>query len=187
MSRITMAIAEQVASKIVEPIDKKIVETEKQIGQKAYDLILSGIPVEIMKVYKKHPEWMRSGHRVRITGTGIGDGDAIYVDMPENLPDTSSSYYRDLIVKGKDADYVVKLDNQIDDLKKKKKQTYDEIYNLLLSMRTYKKVQANLPEVYPYLPNTNEGKEVMVIPSVVREKIACLISTDVEKKCIETI
>ena len=49
MSRITMAIAEQVAKKIVEPIDKKIVETEKQIGQKAYDLILSGIPVAIMK------------------------------------------------------------------------------------------------------------------------------------------
>lgn len=187
MSRITMAIAEQVANKIVEPIGKKIIETEKQIGQKVYELIIGGIPAEIMKVYKKHSEWMRSGHRVRITGTGIGDRDAIYVDMPENLPDTSSSYYRDLIVKGKDADYIVKLDNQIDDLKKKKKQTYDEIYNLLLSMRTYKKVQANLPEVYPYLPNTNEGKEVMVIPSVVREKIACLISTDVEKKCIETI
>ena len=47
----------------------------EQIGQKAYDLILSGIPVEIMKIYKKHSEWMKSGHRVRITGTGIGDRD----------------------------------------------------------------------------------------------------------------
>lgn len=184
MSRITQDIADKVSAEIVKPIEKKIKEAEEAIGKFAYDIILKTIPEEVMKVYKKHPDYIEDGCHVYMKGVGIER--YIACDIPDRLPSTEG-YSRTLHLTDTQATKAVKLKNKVDDLTKKKTDTEQEIYNLLLSLRTYKRVQAELPEIYPYLPNSNAGKELMIIPSVVREKIACLISSDVEKKCIDQI
>jgi hypothetical protein len=184
MSRITQLIAEKVAEQIVKPIGVKIKEAEKEMGEYVRNIVLKEIPKEVVEFYAKHKAYTRELSTVYAKGVGISSYIIVHI---ETLPSNTGSYAKDLQLNKVDAAKVIKFNDHIKDLKEKKKNTYTEIYNLLLSLRTYKRVQAELPEIYPYLPNSNEGKQLMIIPSVVREKIACLISSDIEKKCIDDI
>ena len=183
MSIVTKDIANRVSRQIVEPIGKKIEEIEKEMEEYVREIAIKNIPEEILKFYTKHPKYMDSCTRIYCEGVGINDYKVVDIDA---IP-TNEGWSKTINLNKIDAGKVVKWDNKIDDLSDKKTTTKNEIYHPLLNLRTYKKVQEALPEVYSYLPNINAGKQLMIIPSVVREKIACLISTDVEKKCIQDI
>ncbi len=104
--------------------------------------------------------------------------------MADPQPKNSSSTPV-LNLKDKEATKVVHYLDQIDNLQAKKRDTETEIYNLLLSLGTWKRAAEQLPEISEYMPK-EESKSLMVVPTQTREKLKCLVDSK-STKCIEKL
>lgn len=83
MSKISQEAARNISRKIVQKIQDQITATEKQIQEYIRPLYEATIPVEIMKMYKKHPKYMRGCSSVYISGPGL---ERTYTSIGEPLP-----------------------------------------------------------------------------------------------------
>ncbi len=184
MGRITQTQAEKVSKQLVEKIQKEIdskVQERKEYLTAQYK---DSLPKDVVRMWERGKKWMRNRDYMYISGPGI-QNDYQYYYMTEDMPMDSSNkitYH----LTAEQAEVMVKLSNTIEDLKKKKSGTYEEIFNLLLSFTTWKKALAAMPELKPYAPQEGGNTGLMIVPQKTREKISCLISTT-DNSCIEQL
>lgn len=185
MGKISAANAQEVARKCVEPINKKIQEVNKEIKELLTGYYRETVPVEVMKFWKKSPEWFYTASSVYVQGIGlVGNYNS---ESIENLPKNTGST-PNLNMSKEQASLYVKLIDKKSDLKGKLKTTQKEIEATILALGTHKKVIEQLPELAQFFPESDKSNmQLMIQVGPVHEKIKCLVSPEVEKKCIEKL
>jgi len=183
MARITKTEADKVSAKLVEKIDKEIAKATEELKEYITEIYKATIPPDVMKLWKKEKLWIEDANYVYISGPGISERYDPY-HLTESWPAKGSSTPR-LELDKDQAAHTTKLTDKVADLKKKKSSTETEIYNLLLSLGTWKRAAEQLPEIKAYMP-VQGNRGVMIIPSKTREKIQCLI-TPQDTTCLETM
>jgi len=187
MGKISQSDAQTAARKIVEPINKKMIEIEQQIREKVTGYAQATVPADVMKVFKgDNCEYIQTANSVNLYENGFNGRN---VTLVGNVPMLKGGYYNTpkLNLTKVQADAIHKLDEKKDKLREKYETTKSEVEASILTLGTHKRVQEEFPEAYGMLPgiNTNTGLSVQLQP--VREKVKCLISEDQEKKCIDRL
>lgn len=148
MSRITKEIAANVARQMAEHKLKMYEEADAKMRVMLRILVRSQIPKPVLELYETHHQYFDKTSRVRLHGHGFN---CETYTIEEVLPTDHGGYHSPDITPetGKLLweQYVA-----IGNAKKEWEQLRDEIEVALLNLKTYKKVQAMLPEAYPYLP-----------------------------------
>ena len=184
MGKISQADASQAATKIAEPINEKSIEIETSLREYVTEIYKVTLPAEILKMYEKHSEYIKTTYSVKITGTGIKERT---VSLMGGLPVDKDEYYTKIHLSNEQSKKAGKLIDAKEDMSKKYKDTRDEIERTILNLNTHKRVLEQFPEAYGALPGVNTNTQLTVQLQPVRDKVKCLISDDKEKKCIDKI
>lgn len=185
MGKISQSDASIAAKKIVEPIWKKSTEIETELREYITELWEKTIPVDIMKLFKKNPEYIKTTSSVKIAGAGLTKYRS--VSLIGSLPSSKGEYYVTLQLSNEQAKKAVKLVDAKSDMDDKAKNTKNEIENTILSLGTHKRVLEQLPEAYGMLPGINTNTQMVTQLAPTREKVRCLVSPEENKKCIDKI
>lgn len=140
-------MAEETASKLVRQISEHIVSMKKELGQKAYDLVVSQMPNEIMNAYGKYPNYFNKSSTARIhNGSQV-----IEVDMSGCVPRKDGSYYSTALVDVNESEDIYRLQLKLKEEKERQSKTYNSIVATLINLRTLNKAKECFPEAYEYL------------------------------------
>lgn len=184
MGKISQEEARKMSLKIVEPINKKIQEVDKEIKELLTGYYQEAIPQEVMKMWKKHSNYMKSVSGVYPKGQGITGNNSQPI---EGLPSTSN-YTSAFELSKEQASSYLKLKDKRDELKGKYEQTFKEIEATILTLGTHKRVEEQLPEAVPFFSQApKQNNQLMIQLAPVREKVQCLVSPEKEKKCIDKL
>lgn len=183
MSRISQEKASQVTDKPVEKLGKEIKAKEQELKEYVTEQYKATLPKDVVRMWERGKKWMNSTKSIYIDGVGIGKYETFY--LTEEVPKDCSGA-KTFSVSPEQATHILKLKNTIESLQIKEKTTYREIYNTILSLGTWKRVLEHMPELRPYVPTENNNMGLMLVPSAVKEKIQCLISTT-DNSCIEQL
>lgn len=160
MSRITKDIANEVAKKLTQNKTDEIENLENELRLKVHDIVKKRIPDSIIKLFKIHPNYFIKKSYFQFVGNGMNHkGFYINNELPfiqNNVVEPSKL----------EADTILKLDNEITNLKTKRNTLRSEIRELLYSLRTYSKVISEFPEAEPFLPKTITNKLIVNISDI---------------------
>ena len=188
MARISQDDARVAARNIVEPINKKMIEVEEQIRTKVTEWVTGQVPADVMKVFKgANFEYVKTEEVVRLYEHGF-NGRQVNINGHVPMIRGEDRYqYPKFALNKSQADQIQKLVDKKDKLKDKYDTTYSEVQSSILTLGSHKRVLEEFPEAYGFLPgvNTNQGLAVQLQP--VRAKVACLMSDDEDKKCIDKL
>lgn len=184
MGKISQDTARKASWKIVEPIKTKMDEIEKEISVLVTDIVVQAIPADVMKLWKKHSEYMKSNNDIRICGHGF---DNRQVALTGSYPCEDTSWHKKMDITKEQAVELHKLDAKKEKLNDKYKTTQKEIEGTLLALGTTKRVLEQFPEAAAHLDITAPNTGLMLQIDPLREKVRCLICPDEEKACIEKL
>lgn len=182
MSRITIAIAEKLAEKLTKPLKDKIAEAENAFCEKATAVFEARVPVEIRKAGEKHMKWLTTrseGGRITINANGFHKRE-FKLTREVIFKDSWSSSFD--ITKA-EAEQIYKLNQEVESAQEKYDDGYRSIRQTLINLRTYKRVQEELPDAYPLLPKAHTVTSLTVVSEPVKNLVACLVSED--KPCLQ--
>lgn len=188
MGKISENDAQTAAYKIVEPIQKKMKELEEQIRIKVTEYVTATVPAEVMKVFKgSNCDYVITEQNVRLFGHGFNGRQVSLNNQLPLLRKEEKYQYPKFELNKTQADGLQKLIDKKDKLKDKYDTTKSEIQSSILTLGTHKRVLDEFPEAYGALPGVKTDTGLMVQLAPVRAKVACLISEDTEKKCIDKL
>ncbi len=185
MGKISASDAQIASRKIVEPINKKMVEIEQQIREKVTEYVTASVPADVMKVFKgSNCEYIKTTQNVNLQGHGFNNRS---VTLTCNVPYIDTSWYSKHELTKVQSEVIYKLDEKKEKLQEKYDVTKKEVEASILTLGTHKQVQEQFPEAWGMLPGVKADTGLMVQLQPVRDKVKCLISEDVEKKCIDKL
>lgn len=149
MSRITKEIASVVAKKLVAKKAKSRDEAGKKLEQTLTDMVILLIPKEVLEFNKKHPNYIDLTYALNLEGNGWNYQ---RIRLSEGLPFKCRAF----MPSTKEADILMKLFNEFKSREKHVIALESKIENLLYSLRTYNRVNAEFPEATPFLPSIKE-------------------------------
>lgn len=188
MGRISADDARVAATKIVEPIQKKMNELEEQIRVKVTEYVTSAVPAEIMKVFKSaNCDYIAVSNEVNLIGYGFNKRSVRLIGNLPLLRNDGNYSYPKFELNKTQADVIQKLCDKKEKLKDKYNTTKKEVEASIIVLATHKRVSEEFPEAWGFLPGVKTDTGLMVQLAPVRAKVACLISEDVEKKCIDKL
>lgn len=144
--RISKANAEAIALKVTEPLLLKVKEAKKKLNEQALEYAEETVPEDIMKAFKKHPNYFetRSGGYMK----GVGLSSREYIPFGKSLPSRSC----DIELPPTKAKVIAKLFSDIEDTQKVYDDTKLRIESTIIGLGTYARIKENLPEIEKYLP-----------------------------------
>lgn len=167
MSVMSKHLANDLSFKLTEKTKAEASLVEKEYQRIVTEICESQVPEEIMKAFKSHCEYIETSSTAYLDSNGFSN---TTVRLTRQVPAKTSSYI------------YPKLNNAIADkimsAKKKSDKAYadyvdlkDEVYNMLLALRTYNNIRKELPEAAPYLPPPMSNALVINIAPL-RRKLA---------------
>lgn len=158
---VTKTIAEAIADKMLEPMQKHLDNEIAKLKEYCTLIVLNQIPVSIQKEYKKNRDFFSSCYTVRLV-----NGNAILynIDVDYNKVPYNN---RSICFKctNEQYDYIAKARKDISDLHKEKDNTKDSIIATLLSLRTIKRVINDFPSAAPFAePYLEKKTTTLVLP-----------------------
>lgn len=181
MSKVSKADAKTISYKICEGLNKKITKLKEERSAVVTKMYVEGIPVDVMKLWKKHSEYIQATNNIQINGNGYSNWS---VNLIGKHPHCSSSQYHIKWEPTREQAAIIHdLDIKIDELHNKYKTALIEIENTLLALGTWKRVEAELPSAKDYIPKSVNGVKTMALMinvAPVNEKISCLLSKEME-------
>jgi hypothetical protein len=148
MSRITKQIAEVTANELVKSKKEKIKILESEFKKKLYQMVLKNTPDDVVKFYKKHPNFMKTNFYVEISGNGF---EYQRITLDSSFPSKNGDRFQ-LLPDVETAKELLSSFNQINDLKEQSDRLKSDLENAIFNLRTYKSVQENFPEAFLLLP-----------------------------------
>jgi len=183
MGKISQSAAEMAAHEIAAPLLVKVQELKKQLSDYVTEVYLKDVPVEVKKLNETHPFYIEKTINCYVTGQGLSS--PYYINFAKGQP-TSNGYRPTITLTAKEAEKVVKLKDQIEDIEKKYKNTKQEIENTLLTLGTHKKIGEVMPNALRFLPETKQNtRELVVQIQPIVDKVNCLITN--EDKCVDKL
>tara|TARA_Y100000034_G_scaffold29728_2_gene36228 strand:+ start:4184 stop:4720 length:537 start_codon:yes stop_codon:yes gene_type:complete len=161
MARITKAIAEEVAAKMVAKKIEKQNNLRDSIVQVLYDFYMDDLPNGMRAMYKKHkkyfnvtsfvsfsPEYDLTRHNrfaLRFDGDKRKSNRTNYLDIP------GDGMIKNLTKK--EQKELLEMMDAYDSFKKQNIELREDLERALYGLRTYKRVEENLPEAVEFLPS----------------------------------
>jgi hypothetical protein len=167
-SRITKALSEEIARKLVEPKKKELEELNEKKRSIAEKRAWEDLPEEVIKLAQSHPEYVQCKNSARVYGPDIVDHVNETFDKPLPVKDTwapkivlnkdESKEYFDLLTKSRNiAQSIYELKHKIE----------VAVYNL----RTYKRIREEFPEASKYLPNGKKKTGLAIRLDEIRKEL----------------
>jgi len=154
---ITKILSEEVAVRLVAPIQTKIDSTKSEIVDMANKAILEVLPEDLKKCFEKYKSRFINAH----CATLRNGKQEIRLDNLAYFP-ASTNWYPSVEVGSQITEKIYKLQLKKEKLEKEMEKTYNSIVSTLLSLRTFKKVKENFPEAYEYLKEYEETNSTVV-------------------------
>jgi len=167
---ITKELAGKIATEITNPIKVEMEKIDTEISEIVCSDYLKSVPDEVLKVSKKHYQYFNDNNsQFLYTGTGLGNcGTYIAGDIPRDERGTYRDYFK---VSDSSAKRIVKLLNNKKNLREKLDRMIEQTKSILLSLRTYKKIQTEFPEAAKYLPEKTTTTLAIPIENLRKEII----------------
>lgn len=153
---ITKAMAEQVATKMVQPIKDCINKNKSELNDIALRAVKRSLPPGLYELYKQCPGYFNTSRVVNL----VNGSQFIRVEMKEYVP--SRDYSNNFICTPEEAENVSRITTETDSLLDEKGRVYNSIVSTLLVLRTSKKVKDSFPEAYEYIKEYEEKKTTEV-------------------------
>jgi hypothetical protein len=146
--RITKQIANDVALKLLEKKREVLKEKEKNISFRLRHMVEKHIPICVLDLSKKEPNYFTWSDNVSINGNGFNYK---HFDLDKEVP--SKHRFNTLFEPNEtEAKELSSLINMFEKEKEEIKNLQKEIEITLFNLRTYNKVSENFPEALPFLP-----------------------------------
>lgn len=151
MSIVTQKIARSVARKLSEGALLEYEKARYEFKTLIFKEYINTIPTEISKADKTNPEYFQHTSIIKVIGSGFNHDD---VNTPDIVPviNNSGNYYCILSISEEASEKAQKLRSKYTKLEGRYKQLRENIYQSLISLRTYKRVEEYLPEAVQFLP-----------------------------------
>lgn len=146
MSTITKTIAEDVSVKLMEKQNKKLVEYKNEIQELITQEYEKTIPENALAFFKSNPEFCKSTSSLTLIKNGFNYERVI---LSRKLPCKADGYFTP---EDKAISKIRKWIDSISDKQKEYEKLKQEVYNAILSLKTYNRVKDNFPEAYEFLP-----------------------------------
>lgn len=142
--------AESVAKQMTDVLLEEIQIKKDEIAEIVKTDYLATVPNEVKEFFKIHPKWVESGRYIYFEGVGLKYSCA-------NLDNYIPQYNQNTIkISDESAAKVAKLQNDIKDLESKHKRLYKNTLEILLNLKTDKKIREQFPAAIEYLPKDSE-------------------------------
>ncbi len=165
MSRITKAIAENVAKQLVAQKETELSDTKNDRTKFITDIYIKTIPEAVMKVFKSHPDFLHTTSRINFEAPGIDKYQGY--NLLKYLPFASKK----TTVTSEQANKIIDFDNAIADKKKEISELKTGIEVALFNLRTYNNVEKEFPEAFKLLPVSQANTGLMVNIKSIRCKL----------------
>lgn len=147
--RISKELANSVAVKMVAKIDKQIYASTDSMKQFIADVVRKNLPKEVLSTFADYPKYFRTTDKFKVRGPGVGYEIQIFT---KELHPMCDKWDGEVWLDESEAVHFMKMWNAHEALKACREKLRENIYNVLLQLGTYKRVQENFPEAIDYLP-----------------------------------
>lgn len=148
MATLSKQVTEAIAEKMTLKSKKYADAMYKQLQKVTTEIYEDQIPIEVMKVFKNHYEFIETTQSVYLDGHGFNRKT---ISLTKQLP-SRSRYNATLKLNAVIADRIMKASKKYD----KAKQDFEELLlqtkSALTTLKTNKNIRENLPEAIPFLP-----------------------------------
>lgn len=154
MSRITISLAEDMAKEMTSELAKEIKDLKSTLGSEVEEHLLKGIPKDVLSCYKKHPDYIETTSYVYLRGQGLNHDS---VNLNNSIPVAGRTTF-DL-----PKEISLSVSKQLEVIKSKeaeKTRLYKEVKNVLIDLKTFKRVREEFPEAAKFLPK--EDKQIFL-------------------------
>lgn len=139
--------ARVIAEKMCEKKKSEYLKAKAAVSKLVTALRRKQIPADVLRFFKKHPDFFQKSNEIRFEGHGIR---FTYIYMTESLPYEGN---RILHLTSETGNKIKDAMNAEDKAKKEYEDLRQEIKVALLSLRTYKRITETFPEAAKHLPN----------------------------------
>lgn len=147
--KITKSLASHVAiSMAAETIGIKIKMVQKELSDKAVELLKNIIPEVIQKGFSFSPDYIKTTYRIMFKSDSLKE---ISVDLLNKIP--SKTNWSDIYIIERDSyEFLVEKDWQLKKLIKEKNVLVSTLESTLISLSTLKRVEEKFPEAIKHFP-----------------------------------
>lgn len=171
MARISQAAAQEATDKITAKLKDAITVAAAEKTKYVSALYLSKLPRVVAETFKAHPLYFHTTKRAHVVGHGCN---VRYADMDDSYPYQNDYNVEPTKDEAKKLTAIIsKIEKAEEDLQKADK----EIYNLILSLGTHKRIADEFPEALPYLPAASGSNTAMIVAiQPIRDKVKKLVA-----------
>lgn len=165
MSRITKAIASDVAKQLVSKHQEELKALRTERSKAITELYEKTIPESVLKCFKTNCSYINFQSSIRIIGSGFEkyNNYSLSKELPYN-----GSY---LEVSEADGEMILSMDNIIDDKKRAMNELDKSIEVALFNLRTYNNVEKEFPEAFKLLPKQSINTSLAINLKDIRCKL----------------
>jgi len=169
MSRITKAIAEDVAKQLVATKVNELTAIKTKLAETVADLYHNSIPKEVTSLFKKHPKYLHTTTTVNVTGAGINGG--MHLDFSIALPSKVGGWNTYLNLPDDAVSEIVEMANDIESKASAIRRLRRDIETAIFSLRTYANVEKEFPEAFALLPVSKVNTALAININSIRKEI----------------
>ncbi|MBA4304651.1 MAG: hypothetical protein C0424_10540 [Sphingobacteriaceae bacterium] len=134
---------------MVAKIANQIQQSSINMEQFIEDVVRKNLPEQVLRTYHDFPKYFRTTDRFKVRGPGVGYEIQIFT---KELHPMCEKWDGEVLLDESEAVQFMKMWNAHESLKVSHEKLRQNIYNVLLQLGTYKRVQENFPEAIDYLP-----------------------------------
>lgn len=166
--RITKDKASLVADRMTIKHNDVINEKKRLLNEYVGNLAVSKIPEAVKQMFKEYPEWVRSESTIRLKHYLLNNYNYRNHYINVEIPCNDECCY---VISDKEAEKVVKMVDEIESLRKERKQLKEEIEITVYNIRTYKRCETDFPEAFKWLPLEKPTTEISIKIDDIRKKL----------------
>lgn len=157
MSRLTKSMAEDVAKDMTQKIKNDIAAKEDQKAEIVKEVYLKTVPQKVKDFFAEFPKWTSTHSYIRFEGVGV-KYECMHLGVQLPMYDNTT-----ILLDEETSNKIEAINREISDLKKKHQRLYKNTLEILLNLKTYKKITEQFPIAVDYLPQSN-GNLVPMLP-----------------------
>lgn len=154
---ITKNLAEEVADKMVSPLNQKIKDLCDERSKIAFEAIQKTIPKEVIDCFNRFKSYFNAVYTVTLR-------DGSYEKRISKVPlfPHGNSYYPYIETDTETINKIGEIDIVIKSIEEEMSKTRESIISTLLSLRTFKRAKESFPEAYKYMSKYEDGKKTAI-------------------------
>ena len=164
--KISKEKANQAAMSMVQDKREKANEINQEISKLIEKAVKRSVPKAVKTAFELHPNFIRKSLSFSPRGLGIDRPGSITVS--KEMPSTGR-HGATVQLNIAEAEDFINLSKKRDDITEKTAKVEKNIYNAILALGTYKRVEENFPEAFPHLPTIENRQVVVQVKDIVNE------------------